>query len=504
MTYNVENLFDMIDNGREYVIYKPFKNNWNYENLNIKISNISSVIHAANPDILALCEIENLNIGRTLQKELNKHNSQYNYIAASDIPYFTSTCQVILSRFPVISSITHIIDINETNYSRNILETDIAIYNRVFKIFVIHWSSKHHLESKRLKEAEILKKRINELPAGTDYIITGDLNSNYNECETFYTEGLDDTQHCTAINHVLKTVVSAPGQFTRYVTKKFLIQNPDSYYHYDLWLELPEYKRFSYKYKGQFCTLDHILTPGSMYDLTGISYVNNSFSVFYWDGRLLYNGIPLRWDIRYNSKGRFHSGKGFSDHLPIIAWFKTGEFEHSDTEFSDSQESKNSAQLKKGTISGFETGIEGWIPLQASINLFRDTVNPAQGKYCLKIEGITKKNSGTARICFPIKNHDAEEKGSLKFVIYGKGYFTFRTRVDNSSWFYYTGHKFCKVRKSNRYQYNIFSDWTPIMLPVHGKMDKARSFEIEIQSALNKKLCIWLDKMQFTGTIKEN
>ena len=84
--------------------------------------------------------------------------------------------------------------------------------------------------------------------------------------------------------------------------------------HYNLWLELEKYNRFSSRYKGSSDTPDHIIVSKGLFDNQNISYKENSFNVFK-PNYLYKNKKIIRWN-KYKSKG-------YSDHLPIIATFST-------------------------------------------------------------------------------------------------------------------------------------------------------------------------------------
>ncbi|KIM08523.1 MAG: hypothetical protein KU28_03795 [Sulfurovum sp. PC08-66] len=60
-SYNVENLFDLVNNGSEYDEYIPNRNGWDKSALNKKLNNIAQVICDLNADTVALQEIENIN-----------------------------------------------------------------------------------------------------------------------------------------------------------------------------------------------------------------------------------------------------------------------------------------------------------------------------------------------------------------------------------------------------------------------------------------------------------
>ena len=57
--YNVENFFDLVDNGTEYPEYRPGAMGWNKRTWQKKVSNIASVIAAMRLDLVGLCEVEN-------------------------------------------------------------------------------------------------------------------------------------------------------------------------------------------------------------------------------------------------------------------------------------------------------------------------------------------------------------------------------------------------------------------------------------------------------------
>ena len=74
---------------------------------------------------------------------------------------------------------------NKSNkYSRDILKVKLLVNNKPLIIYVNHWRSKRAAESKRIKYALALKRDIDK-QKNNDYIILGDLNSNYNEYQTF-------------------------------------------------------------------------------------------------------------------------------------------------------------------------------------------------------------------------------------------------------------------------------------------------------------------------------
>ena len=299
-TYNVENLFDLNLDGTEYKEYLPNSKYWNNAAFEKKLNNITKVIIDMDVQIIALQEIES-------QNAFNALKSRTNYKYGSFLKKSTSSVGVgLLSKYPIVK--TETIDPDKYDkYSRYILKATIDIRGIPFIIYVNHWRSKRASESYRVKYAYELKGDIDRLPKDQDYVIVGDLNSNYDEFITFkYEKKLNDTYGITGINQVLNS--SLNGLLVR---KDQLSLNKDS--NYNLWLEIEQKERFSARFRGENNTPDNILIGDELIDDHGISYMDKSFKVF--KPSYLFDGYIKRWDMKNSS--------GFSDHLPIFASFST-------------------------------------------------------------------------------------------------------------------------------------------------------------------------------------
>jgi len=308
-TYNVENLFDAHFQGTEYKEYIPGKHNWNTRMVDIKLNHTAEVICDLDADILGLQEIENSIIFEALLKRLKRVGCEYRYGAITH-KKGASIQVALLSRFPI----THQKEL-QVSYSprvRNILEVEVEVEGNPLTLFVNHWKSKSRkgVESKRIKYAKTLQKRILTLPAKREYIILGDLNSNYNAHLTL-DKRLDDTNGVTGIGDVLQTTID------KKLARKHQMLKADKGTHYNTWQEVPFKYRWSHKFYGNRSTLDHILLSSSMFDHKGIDYVNNSFKVFKASYLFTKKGYINGW--RY--KNGKHMAKGYSDHLPIYALF---------------------------------------------------------------------------------------------------------------------------------------------------------------------------------------
>jgi endonuclease/exonuclease/phosphatase family metal-dependent hydrolase len=320
--YNIENLFDMEPNGTEYPEYIPNFKGWNKKAYETKLENTAKVIKDMGAEIVALEEVENENALKALLAQLKKEGAEYKYYAITS-NHKTAVQSALISKFKIISydELTA-----GGNYrERPILKARLAIGNDELIIYVNHWKAKTGPESKRIEFANTLTADIKKLPIDADFLVLGDMNSNYNEMETFANnKKLNDTNGVAAINHILKTAKSAPKGKPQMVSKADTMANPNGEYLYNLWMELPKYERVSEWFGRDRNTPDNIIIPKAMFDKKGISYEDESFKVF-MPSYLLKNGRPYRWETGGRGKD-LSVPQGYSDHLPVLAKFKIGPF----------------------------------------------------------------------------------------------------------------------------------------------------------------------------------
>ncbi|MEA2029474.1 MAG: hypothetical protein U9N49_10935, partial [Campylobacterota bacterium] len=182
-------------------------------------------------------------------------------------------------------------------------------------LFINHWKSKHSngTESKRIRYAKALVDQIKKLPKGSEYIILGDFNSDYNEHITM-ADKFNDTNGKTGINHILNTLYK-----DNFVDISTLSSAKDRTLHYNLWLELSKNNRWSRKFYAKRSAIDSIIIPKNMLDSNAIEYKIDSFGVFKPSYLFAERGRINRWEIKHHK----HTKRGYSDHLPIYATFTT-------------------------------------------------------------------------------------------------------------------------------------------------------------------------------------
>ncbi len=491
--YNTENCFDFQYDGNEYPEYIPGASSWTKEIQLVKINTMAEVISSLKADILGLCEIEDEDALDDLKKGLLRYGTSYRYMASGCGQTHTSTCPMLLSNFPVQNVVLHYIDLPGKARTREIIEADVVICGHILKVFVNHWPSKLHPESYRLKTAEVLSERLKQLPPGCEYILIGDFNSDYNEFQTFSSFKLNDTEGKTGINAVLGNVITSENNI-QYITENNIAQYiPDHLF--DLWLDLPENDRMSMVYRGNNQTPDHIMVPWTLCDSAGISYVANSFAPFTWNGKLLKDGKPYRWQTRWVKKQKIHLGKGFSDHLPVRATFKIGPFTRDTTKNSIAtavtivKDTVKSSRKIAVSGSGFETSSDGWIAGSGKVLLKRDSTTFRSGRYSLKIAvPPLKANSTVARV---VLNDIAKGKSFRALYCKGNGKFSFRIRSGEGEWGYYNAPGFT-LSKSARYKDSVdLSNWTLVKFAALHSGEQ--NVELEVRAGKEVPLTLWID-----------
>ncbi|MBN1697561.1 MAG: endonuclease/exonuclease/phosphatase family protein [Spirochaetales bacterium] len=312
MSYNVQTLFDDVDDGTEYPAFDPGSGKWNSNLFAIKLQAVGKVIREAclnGPDILALQEVENGNTLTMLNTRVLKECG-YTWKVLVPAPG-SATNTAILSRYPILRTHAHHTGLPALRF---ILEVEISIDGRILYLFNNHWKS--HTEGSRVTEpsrreaAYVLKQRVAvilERNPGAAIIVTGDFNENVDE----YRERTFSYQ--TAF---IPSDIDVPGDFH----EKSVFLTPDTgeagysenrLVLYDLWYELPRTGWGSYAYNGRWYTFDHVLLTRGLCDGDGLDYRTGSFSVvkhsFLVDK---HTGFPIKWDTSRK--------KGYSDHLPLL------------------------------------------------------------------------------------------------------------------------------------------------------------------------------------------
>ncbi len=319
-SYNMENLFDLTRDGTEYPEYIPNTGyGWTKDIANIKYTNMARVLNDLGCDVVALQEVESKKALMNLHNKLKDFGVDYPYLEIADSSVTSVKCAV-LSKFPIVEKEEIPVNQVDNEIARNILKITLDIDGNRIILFINHWKSKRGPEGMRIAYAKTLKREIDKLKEDVDFVLIGDFNSNYNEYKTFRSSGrLNNTGGITGINHILKTIKDS-----EMVDEKVITKQAANEYLYNLWLEVSESRRWSYRFFEKKESPDNIIVSKGLYDDKGISYSDNSFNTFQPD--YLFKGKTIyRWQMAASGMGR-HLGKGYSDHLPIFAYFSTEPF----------------------------------------------------------------------------------------------------------------------------------------------------------------------------------
>ncbi len=305
MSYNVENLFDTINNpSKADDEFTPgSEKHWNTERYNKKIKDLSKVIRAIDkvnlPDIIALIEVENRNVIQDLADDKYLKKADYGIVheESPDARGIDLALMYKKARFKYLDhkKIAVNFDFEPETKTRDILYVKGKMSNNeILHIFVNHWSSRREgmekTEPKRLHAAKLLKNEVDNILAkdkNAKIIIVGDFN--------------DEPQ-----NKSLKTVLDAGNS---------KINNDKRLYNllYSRYLS----GEGTYNYRGNWNMLDNIIVSSAL--LNGNKgYVVESDSA---------NILSEKWMLYYNKKydystpSRTYGGPnyygGISDHLPV-------------------------------------------------------------------------------------------------------------------------------------------------------------------------------------------
>ena len=269
-TYNVENLFDDREQGREYREYIPHNSHgWDAAMAAKKLSNTAYAITQMDVDILGIQEIENEPLLAKLAQKTNY--PYYAFAAFRGAPSGVG----LLSRYPIKSSK----QINHPHERvRPSLHVKLDVDGDELDIIVVHWPSLKNPNHFREIAAMAIDGVMGEIGEG---IVMGDFN--------------DPFSSRSVASKVWSPLETHEGWF-------------------DPWMDT--FPRWSHDFFGDKKALDRMLLSEGLFDGRGLEYVCGSFGPLLKEP-FVKDGIPYRWQISNRGKGK-HLGEGYSDHLPLV------------------------------------------------------------------------------------------------------------------------------------------------------------------------------------------
>ncbi|QQS51828.1 MAG: hypothetical protein IPM71_03640 [Bacteroidota bacterium] len=300
MFYNVENLFDTIDNPatRDEEFLPEGANQWSSSRYWRKVKSLYQVITAAGdsqpPEIIALCEVEEIIPLYHLTRSTPLSKFQYN-IVHHDSPDERGIEVALLVRKDKFKIIYHkAIRIrfpsDSSNHTRDILQVGMLIGADTLHVFVNHWPSRRggqaQSEPLRLYTAQVLLEAIDSLKkknSQSKCVITGDFND---EPDNASLQMITEGANLVNLSQDLKKSC----------------------------------KCGTIKYQSHWSMFDQFLVSGSLLGNEGVHTHNYAI-------RILDNPFLLTTDSVYGGLKLFRTYQGprylggYSDHLPVVLEF---------------------------------------------------------------------------------------------------------------------------------------------------------------------------------------
>ena len=301
MFYNVENLYDTIDNPQkdDNEFLPTSERRWNSYRYHKKLTNISKVIATAGgwqlPDIVAMCEVENDTCLHDLLTNTELYRFHYNIIQFDSedlrgidvaLLYNIQTFSP-LSQRPIRIQFTS----DSSKKTRDVLYVSgiMKTTNDTLHLFVCHFPSrrggKEASEPFRMEVAKEVRTKIDSIFSSNpkaNILVTGDFNDYPNDKSI--TEGLQAKKHTELCN---KCLVS--------------LQDPNA--------------DGTYKFQGQWNFLDQAIVSSGFLERYKIDY-----TVVTAEGLLETNEKTGEKTPFRTYRGPYYHG-GISDHLPITTSF---------------------------------------------------------------------------------------------------------------------------------------------------------------------------------------
>jgi endonuclease/exonuclease/phosphatase family metal-dependent hydrolase len=336
VSWNLQALFDEKDDGWEYEEYRD-GSGWSAEKYNARLTHIADAISNSGerlPGVIALIEVENRGVIEKLGAEYLEGEG-YNYCFFAGTPGY-SLGVGLLSKYPLVKSVAHSINVDGEIIPRPIAEITVAPQGGQITVFICHWKSKlggdEKTEKLRREAARVILRRQQEIleeSPGMPVLILGDLNENHDE---YYRMGgtqicalmPDDPEAAVVANRAIPEFVdettdnpATPSEPAGTEPQDFLILSEEKPPHstfyenclgvfYSPWFN--ELKNGSYFYSGAWETIDHFLLNENFFKNGGWQFKD----CFVIDSEPFVNskGEPDSYNPR--------TGSGLSDHLPLL------------------------------------------------------------------------------------------------------------------------------------------------------------------------------------------
>ena len=287
VNWNVQTFFDANADGCEYAEFKSPKSKWGRDEYAARLGRLCDAIKKLNADVYVFEEIENegvmYDIANLLAGGAWNSKKNWNYACFAKASGDALGCAV-LSRYPLGAMTVHALDIRtyaEQPRMRPVVSVSVFAGARPLTLCVNHWKSKlgggKETELWRNWQESVLA-RLLEQTNGSAAVACGDFNRDIEE----FAKGAESgavVLRGAGFGAVSETGVKSP------------------------WLSEDAHAMYSYYYGGKGERIDHFFLAGGVEAVSFTAETDGPWA----DEK----GMPFRYAM--------HTGKGYSDHLPIAA-----------------------------------------------------------------------------------------------------------------------------------------------------------------------------------------
>ncbi|AEJ60855.1 Endonuclease/exonuclease/phosphatase [Spirochaeta thermophila DSM 6578] len=274
-TYNVENLFDAVEDGAEYDEFRP-SSFWTEEKVLVRLEAVSRVVRSLDADVLILQEVENERVlGRLVSGYLADAGYRWHFLPEEEGAVHVA----VLSRIPVEGVRVHALKDPRVAVLRSVVEVEYRLGGEQVFLFGVHLISRAGpawRDEIRRNQLFLIARRLEEIrrtAPGAHVLVGGDFNMEADEVETFFDRALFPQD----VHSVWSMMV--PGTM------------PSG----------------SYWYEGRWERIDGFFFTEGLRDGVGLDVTGGEVMAFPW--LLDERGRPWSWDMG--------TGSGYSDHLPV-------------------------------------------------------------------------------------------------------------------------------------------------------------------------------------------
>ena len=284
--WNVQTFFDSVTEGSEYSDFIKIKS-WNDEAYRVRIERLASAIKEFDADLVVLEEVENEGVMHDIANFLaGEWSARKAYSYACFAKEKGGSIGVgVLSRLELSSPSLHALDIrsdSEMPPMRPLLQVNVRKAGHELTLFVNHWKSmsggKEETDIWRQHQENLLARRMSEKNSGNSALIAcGDFNRDLSD----FCEGKEKG------SLYLNAALDQEGLEVKslWYSQSGALVEPGSYY-----------------YEGEWSRIDHFFVAGAV-DVV--------------DFNVETQGPWCSGDSHIPERYMIHSGKGYSDHLPI-------------------------------------------------------------------------------------------------------------------------------------------------------------------------------------------